>query len=89
MGRCLAVGLPHALPSAPQSPGLQVSPCWFWVSQLGVLQAAEAARFLLPSASEAAAELMRLRSRDMSNIHADSDHMVRISLLSARVHPPQ
>ena len=39
-------------------------------------QATEHARFQLPSGTEAMQELMRLRSRDLSNFHANQEHQV-------------
>ena len=39
-------------------------------------QATEHARFQLPSGMEAMQELIRLRSRDLSNFHANQEHQV-------------
>ena len=39
-------------------------------------QATEHSRFQLPSGMEAMQELMRLRSRDLSNFHANQEHQV-------------
>ena len=50
-------------------------------------QATEHAKFQLPSRTEAMKELMRLRSRDLSNYHADQEHQVRCLPCLQSLHP--